>query len=70
MWDTQDSVVNIILSFDSHQGLELFSFSADLQEFMLSSVLYLSGFNMMEGILTKNNRLIGSLQNLERSQTK
>ena len=32
--------------------------------------MYLSGFNMMEGILTKNKRLIGSLQNLERSRTK
>ena len=37
---------------------------------MLLKVLYLSGFNMMEGKLTQNNRLIGSLQNLERSQAK
>ena len=33
-------------------------------------ILYLSGFNMMEGILIQNNRLISSLQNLEKSQAK
>ena len=33
-------------------------------------ILYLSGLNMMEGILTENSRLKGSLQNLRRSQAK
>ena len=34
----------------------------------LMLLLYLSGFNMMEGILIQNHRLISSLQNLEKSQ--